>query len=123
MAVNNQSPPSSNPLASQPLPNSKGGIKMVQTARESADSEDGYEEAKEDEMDEVADVADEEKVSSLDKEEEFLNATVYGGNEEKPEDLLEKCADPGPCFVMLRNPFRNPEDHRQVHRIVSSNNK
>ncbi|MED6177651.1 hypothetical protein PIB30_100117, partial [Stylosanthes scabra] len=24
--------------------------------------------------------------------------------------------------LMLRNPFRNPEDHRQVHQIVSSNN-
>ncbi|MED6223675.1 hypothetical protein PIB30_076335 [Stylosanthes scabra] len=24
--------------------------------------------------------------------------------------------------MMLRNPFENPEDHRQVHRIVSSNN-
>ncbi|MED6211547.1 hypothetical protein PIB30_074815 [Stylosanthes scabra] len=25
-------------------------------------------------------------------------------------------------ILMLRNPFGNPEDHRQVHRIVSSNN-
>ncbi|MED6136260.1 hypothetical protein PIB30_054445 [Stylosanthes scabra] len=63
---------------------------LAKLAGESYDSEDEYEEADEDEMVEVAEVADEKEVSSPDKEEEFLIATVYGGNEEKPEDIPEK---------------------------------
>ncbi|MED6212065.1 hypothetical protein PIB30_079642 [Stylosanthes scabra] len=99
MAINNQPPPSSNPFPSQPLPNPKGGINMVRTATgEISDSEDEYEEAKEDDMDEVAEMANEKEVSSPDKAEEFLIATIYGENEEKSEELPEKCADLGPAL-------------------------
>ncbi|MED6198644.1 hypothetical protein PIB30_068435, partial [Stylosanthes scabra] len=75
---------------------------LAKLARESSDSEDEYEEAEEDEMAEVVEVANEEEVSSPDKEEEFLTATIYGVNEEKPEDLPKKCTDPEPCFVTCK---------------------
>ncbi|MED6209980.1 hypothetical protein PIB30_059801 [Stylosanthes scabra] len=140
MAVNTQPPPSSNHLPSQPLPNLKGGINMVQTANEKgamteeedneeeedddwlyellaklagedsvnegkyeeAEEEETTEEDKEDEMVEIDEEATKEEVSSLVKEEEFFIATVYGGNEEKPKDFPEKCADPEPCFVTCK---------------------
>ncbi|MED6224574.1 hypothetical protein PIB30_085403 [Stylosanthes scabra] len=53
-------------------------------------------------MTEIIKEATEEEVGNPDKEEEFFIATVYGGNEENPEDLPEKCADPGPCFVTCK---------------------
>ncbi|MED6173581.1 hypothetical protein PIB30_060898 [Stylosanthes scabra] len=53
-------------------------------------------------MVEIDEEATKEEVSSPDKENEFFIATVYGGNEGKPEDLPEKCADPGPCFVTCK---------------------
>ncbi|MED6115212.1 hypothetical protein PIB30_088101 [Stylosanthes scabra] len=76
-----------------------------------SDNEDGYkdaeeeevtEEDKEEEMIEIIKEATEEEVGSSDKEEEFFIAIVYGGNEENPEDLPEKCADPGPYFVTYK---------------------
>ncbi|MED6116058.1 hypothetical protein PIB30_096542 [Stylosanthes scabra] len=65
---------------------------------EKAEEEAATEEDEEEEMVEIDEEATEEEVSSPVKEEEFFIATVYGGNEEKPEDLPEKCADPRPCF-------------------------
>ncbi|MED6225614.1 hypothetical protein PIB30_095376, partial [Stylosanthes scabra] len=81
MTVNNQPPP---------------------LAGEDSDSEDEYEEVEEGEMTEIAEEATEGEVSILDKEEEFFITTIYGGNEEKPEDLPEKCADPGPYFMTCK---------------------
>ncbi|MED6153927.1 hypothetical protein PIB30_106875 [Stylosanthes scabra] len=38
--------------------------------------------------------------------------------------ILHPSPPPEPYYtLMLRNPFGNPEDHRQVHRTVSSNKK
>ncbi|MED6189561.1 hypothetical protein PIB30_097199 [Stylosanthes scabra] len=42
------------------------------------------------------------EIGSPDKEEKFFIATVYGGNEENPEDLPEKYANPGPHFVTYK---------------------
>ncbi|MED6208149.1 hypothetical protein PIB30_042488 [Stylosanthes scabra] len=143
MVVNSQPHSSSNPLPSQPLPNPKGGINMVQITSDKgaiaeaeddkeeedekdddwlydllaklvgvdSDSDDEYEEDKEEEvieedeeeeMIEITEEATEEEVNSQDKEGEFFIVTVYGVNEEKPEDLPEKCANPGPCFVTCK---------------------
>ncbi|MED6154086.1 hypothetical protein PIB30_108612 [Stylosanthes scabra] len=144
MVVNSQPPSSSNPLPSQPLPNPKGGINVVQTTSDKdaiikeeeddeededeedddwlydllaklagvdSDSEDEYEDIKEEETTEEdeeeemiksTEEATEEEIGSPDKEYEFFIATVYGGNEEKPEDLRGKCVDPGPCFVTCK---------------------
>ncbi|MED6158810.1 hypothetical protein PIB30_036223 [Stylosanthes scabra] len=75
-----------------------------------SDSENEYEDdeeeevTEEDEDEEMTEIIKEatEEVGSPDKEEEFFIATVGGGNEENPEDLPEKCADPGPCFVTCK---------------------
>ncbi|MED6117127.1 hypothetical protein PIB30_107076 [Stylosanthes scabra] len=129
MVVNSQPSSSSNPLPSQPLPNPKGGINVVQTTSDKdaiikeeeddeededeedddwlydllaklagvdSDSEDEYEDIKEEETSEEdeeeemiksTEEATKEEIGSPDKEYEFFIATVYGGNEEKPEDL------------------------------------
>ncbi|MED6189239.1 hypothetical protein PIB30_093929, partial [Stylosanthes scabra] len=147
MAVNSQPPSNSNPFPSQPLPNPKGEINMVQTANDTteeeddeeekedsekeedeeddewlydllaklaeidSDSEDPYEDAEdeevteEDEDEETTESTEEtteKEVGSPDKKEEFFIATVYEGNEENPENLPEKCVDPGPCFVTCK---------------------
>ncbi|MED6137604.1 hypothetical protein PIB30_066527 [Stylosanthes scabra] len=69
---------------------------------EDVEDEDTTEEDEEEKMTEIIKEATEKEESSLDKEEEFFIATVYGGNKEKPEDLTEKCPDPGPCFVTCK---------------------
>ncbi|MED6226015.1 hypothetical protein PIB30_099266 [Stylosanthes scabra] len=72
------------------------------TSREDLDSKDEYEEVEDDETAKIAEEATEEEVGSPEKEEEFFISTIYGGNEEKQEDLPEKCADHGPCFVTCK---------------------
>ncbi|MED6214404.1 hypothetical protein PIB30_102740 [Stylosanthes scabra] len=132
MAVKSQPPSSSNPLPSQPLPNSKGGINVVQTANDKdaiiEKEEDDEEEEDEEDDDWLYDLlaklvgvdsdsedeyedAEEEETTKEDEEEEMIGIieeatekeeSSTGGNEEKPEDLLEKCADPGPYFVTCK---------------------
>ncbi|MED6222979.1 hypothetical protein PIB30_069658 [Stylosanthes scabra] len=84
---------------------------LAKLAEIDSDSEDGYEDAeeeevtKEDEEKETTESAKEttdKKVGCPNKEEEFFIATVYGGNEENPEDLPEKCDDPRPYFVTCK---------------------
>ncbi|MED6189591.1 hypothetical protein PIB30_097560 [Stylosanthes scabra] len=138
MTVNLQSsqPSSSTQLPSQPLPNPKGSINVVQTNEAGETEEDEDEEDEEEEDDdewlyellvklaressnskeegeeaEVDEVANAVETSSQDKEEEYFIATVYGGIEAIPEELPEKCADPGPCFVTCRIGKEEVSDH------------
>ncbi|MED6126926.1 hypothetical protein PIB30_083212 [Stylosanthes scabra] len=53
--------------------------------------------------------------------EKFSEEEIVEENSEK--EIQDNMAENANNQLMLRNPFGNPEDHRQVHRIVSSNNK
>ncbi|MED6196362.1 hypothetical protein PIB30_046771 [Stylosanthes scabra] len=123
-------PSTSAPLPSQPFPNPNGGINIVQANNEGheeeeengkekegdkdhdwlydplaklvGESSDSKEECDEPKEAEVVESDDTVEVSNPDKEEEFFIAMVYRGNEEKPEDIPEKCVDPGPFFVTCK---------------------
>ncbi|MED6164303.1 hypothetical protein PIB30_088421 [Stylosanthes scabra] len=69
---------------------------------EDAEDKDTAEEDEQEEITERMKETTDKEESSPDKEEEFFIATIYRGNEEKPEELPEKCADPGPCFVTCK---------------------
>ncbi|MED6150605.1 hypothetical protein PIB30_073965 [Stylosanthes scabra] len=45
---------------------------------------------------------EEAEVDNMKKKEVFFIATVYGGTEEMPKELPEKCADPSSCIVAYK---------------------
>ncbi|MED6186947.1 hypothetical protein PIB30_071641 [Stylosanthes scabra] len=89
MAVNSQPPSNSNPLPSQPLPNPKGGIIMVQTTNDTTEEEDDEEE--EEEEDEEDDEWLYDLLAKLveidsDSEDEYEDAEEEEVNEEDEEE-------------------------------------
>ncbi|MED6170482.1 hypothetical protein PIB30_031361 [Stylosanthes scabra] len=134
IAVNPQplQPSVPSPLPSQPLRNPNAGINMVQANNEKCEEDERKKRMmrKKKGIKTTIDYMNywlnwlekvltarrtiTVEVSDPDKEDDFVIATVYGGNEGKPEELPEKCADPGPCFVTCKIGRGNKGSNSQV---------
>ncbi|MED6114614.1 hypothetical protein PIB30_079050 [Stylosanthes scabra] len=111
-------PTNSSSLSSQPLPNPKGDISMVQKENDKEDKEEGeddwlYEllselaksdesegevesegEDEEESAEDEEESAEEEEVIDEDEDETFFIATVFGGNKAVKDEIPAKCVDP-----------------------------
>ncbi|MED6114549.1 hypothetical protein PIB30_081326 [Stylosanthes scabra] len=110
-------PPNPSPLLSQPLPNPKGGINVVEKGDEKKEKKDARTEwlieliAKANAMVESDD--EEEQVKEASKEEvevveeygKLCLATVFEGEKAHKPILPVKCKDPGPCLVTCEDIF------------------